>query len=102
VTQVLLFAQAREAAGARHVEVEGATVAEVLAAADEQLGKAFARMRLACMIVVDDEVVPREAFATRRPGAELAVLPPVSGGSGVTHAPACTPVDGGAVPDDLR
>lgn len=80
--EVLLFAQAREAAGgARRVEVEGTTVAEVLAAADALLGPAFAAVRQTCSIVVDDDVVPRSTWASAPAGAELAVLPPVSGGS---------------------
>jgi molybdopterin adenylyltransferase len=82
MTRVLLFAQAREAAGTREVELDGATIAEVLAAADERFGAEFARVRPACTIVVDDEIVQRPEYATRGPGAELAILPPVSGGDG--------------------
>ena len=81
-TTVLLFAQAREAAGARQVELEGATVAEVLTAADARFGSAFARLRTSCSVAVDGEVVAVEAWARTPAGAEVAVLPPVSGGAG--------------------
>jgi molybdopterin converting factor small subunit len=81
-TTVLLFAQAREAAGARQVELEGATVADVLTAADARFGSAFARLRTSCSVAVDGEVVAVEAWARTPAGAEVAVLPPVSGGAG--------------------
>lgn len=82
MTKVLLFAQAREAAGTRELELEGSTVAEVLAAADARFGAAFAGIRTSCTIVVDDEIVHRAAYPTHSSGTELAILPPVSGGSG--------------------
>lgn len=82
MTRVLLFAQAREAAGTRQVDLDGSTVAEVLAAADDRFGEAFAAIRPSCTIVVDDEIVHRGAFPTHPSGRELAILPPVSGGSG--------------------
>lgn len=80
---VLLFAQAREAAGTRQVELPGATVADVLAAADERFGVDFARVRGSCSVVVDDELVRPDALAglPAGDGVEVAVLPPVSGGA---------------------
>lgn len=80
---VLLFAQAREAAGTREVELPGTTVAEVLAAADERFGADFARVRRSCSIVVGDELVRSADLAGRPAGdaVEVAVLPPVSGGA---------------------
>ena len=81
MTRVLLFAQAREAAGTRQAELDGATVAEVLAAAAERFGAEFARIAQGCTIVVDDTIVPRSEHATHTAGDELAVLPPVSGGA---------------------
>jgi molybdopterin adenylyltransferase len=82
VTRVLLFAQAREAAGTREVELEGATIAEVLAAADARFGPSFATISSGCTVVVDDAIVQRSEYATRSPGTELAILPPVFGGAG--------------------
>jgi molybdenum cofactor synthesis domain-containing protein len=99
MTKVLLFAQAREAAGTREVELEGSTVAEVLAAADGRFGAVFAGIRTSCTIVVDDEIVHRGAYPTHPAGAELAILPPVSGGSGpVEH----THESGGEAAPPLR
>ncbi|CAN5668950.1 hypothetical protein BH10ACT3_BH10ACT3_02990 [soil metagenome] len=91
MTQVLLFVQAREAAGGtRTIELDGATVAQVLAAAEGRFGPEFARISAACTVVVDDEIVHRSEYDSRPAGAELAILPPVSGG------------DGGHVPDAGR
>jgi molybdopterin synthase sulfur carrier subunit len=86
VPTVLLFAQAREAAGTREVELEGTTVMEVLAAADERFGPEFARLRTSCSVAVDGEVVAAEAWDRTPAGAEVAVLPPVSGGAGAGAA----------------
>jgi len=82
MTVVLFFAQAREAAGTRRTEIGGDTVAQVLAAADATFGPEFAAIRAACTIVVDDEIVPRAEHDHHTAGAELAILPPVSGGAG--------------------
>jgi molybdopterin synthase sulfur carrier subunit len=82
MVSVLLFAQAREVAGTRQVQLEGGTVAEVLAEADERFGAEFARLRTSCSVAVDGEVVAAEAWAHTPAGSEVAVLPPVSGGSG--------------------
>jgi molybdopterin synthase sulfur carrier subunit len=81
-TTVLLFAQAREAAGTRRADLEGENVVEVLAAADARFGPEFARLRTSCSVAVDGEVVAPDAWSRTAPGAELAVLPPVSGGCG--------------------
>ena len=81
-TRMLLFAQACEVAGTREADLPGATVAEVLAAADERFGADFARLRGSCAVAVDGEVVPAEAWGRTSPGSEVAVLPPVSGGCG--------------------
>ncbi len=78
--EVMLFARARELAGAARVSLDvpdGATVArlrEALAAAYPRLGEILPR----CTVAVggefarEDEAIPA--------GAEVAVLPPVSGG----------------------
>jgi molybdopterin adenylyltransferase len=85
VTEVLLFARARELAGARRLELSGATVQEVLGAAAARFGAEFDAVCRTCTVVVDGETVPRSDFATTAPGDELAILPPVSGGA---HDPA--------------
>jgi molybdopterin adenylyltransferase len=81
VTQVLLFARARELAGTRTVELVGDTVEDVVAAASGRFGEEFAALCRTCTVVVDGETVPRAEYATTAPGDELAILPPVSGGS---------------------
>ena len=88
MTQVLLFAQARELAGTRSAEIPGATVAEVLARAEKLFGPEFAELCASCSVVVDDVLVHRFEYSTASAGAELAILPPVSGGSdhGTTQA----------------
>lgn len=80
MTEVLLFARARELAGTRRVELAGDTVAQVVDAASARFGEEFAALCRTCTVVVDGETVPRSEFATTPPGAELGILPPVSGG----------------------
>ena len=78
--RVLLFAAAREAAGADRTEIElpeGATVAGAfarLAAAPPRL----AGVLPSCRAAVDEEFAP--LGSALRDGSVLAVLPPVSGG----------------------
>ena len=72
------FAQAREAAGTSEEVVAGATVAEVLDAAVARHGERLAAVVAASAVWVDGE--PADRFESVADGAELAVLPPVSGG----------------------
>jgi molybdopterin synthase sulfur carrier subunit len=73
-----LFAAAREAAGTGRDEVDGETVAEVLALAETRYGPHFASVLRTCRIWVNgDSAVPDTAVS---PSDEVAVLPPVSGG----------------------
>ena len=81
MTEVLLFARARELAGTRRVDLPGASVTDVVAAAMERFGEEFAALCATCTVVVDGETVPRSLFDTTPPGDELAILPPVSGGA---------------------
>jgi len=73
-----LFAAAREAAGTGRDEVDGATVAEVLATARARYGEAFAAVLATAKVWVNGE--PAGDDAAVQPGDEVAVLPPVSGG----------------------
>ncbi len=75
-----LFAAAREAAGTTSAEVAGATVDEVLAAARARFGPAFAEVAAASRVWCNGE--PAAGSDPVGPGDEVAVLPPVSGGSG--------------------
>jgi sulfur-carrier protein len=73
------FAAAREAAGTGREDAEGATVADVLAAARSRHGDHFAEILAASRVWVNGEPVPLDASLDE--GDEVAVLPPVSGGA---------------------
>ena len=73
-----LFASARQAAGTGRDTFEADTVGEVLASAVERYGTSFAEVLDTCRIWLNgDEADPDSVV---RPGDEVAVLPPVSGG----------------------
>ena len=75
-----LFAAARESAGTSSVDLEAATVGEVLEIARQRFGAEFAAVLAASRVWIDGEE-PADGDATPvTAGAEVAVLPPVSGG----------------------
>jgi molybdopterin synthase sulfur carrier subunit len=74
-----LFAAARTAAGTARDEVPGSTVAEILDAAVTRYGAEFAAVLPTCAVWVDGEpAVPTQSVDD---AAEVAILPPVSGGA---------------------
>ena len=73
-----LFASAREAAGRGRDDLEGDTVADVLALAAARYGDDFVALLPSCKIWVNGE--PAEPATEVGPADEVAVLPPVSGG----------------------
>jgi len=73
------FAAAREAVGRSTDSVPGATVAEVLDVAVARYGDTFAAVLASSRIWVNGEEV--DASCVLLDTDELAVLPPVSGGS---------------------
>ncbi len=74
-----LFASAREAAGTGSDVIDGSTVAEVLAAAEARYGSAFGQVLATCKVWVNgDDAGPDTVVG---PHDEVAVLPPVSGGT---------------------
>ena len=77
--RVRYFAQARDAAGVAAEDVPGATVEEVLASAVERHGPRLAAVLRSSAVWLDGE--PCEQGDQVAPGGEVAVLPPVSGGS---------------------
>jgi MoaE-MoaD fusion protein len=76
---VRLFAALREQAGASHVEAEGRTVGEIVDALGERYGERFASIAAVGSYVVNGERATRESVIAD--GDEIALLPPVSGGS---------------------
>jgi MoaD family protein len=79
VIKVRLFAALREAAGASYVEAPGSTVGEVVDALSERYGARFARVADVASFVVNGERAARDTPIAA--GDEVALLPPVSGGS---------------------
>jgi sulfur-carrier protein len=79
LVRVRLFAAVREAAGVAEVEVPPGTLGSVLADLSERFGERFSAVLDYASVRVDGE--RRGDPATPVPdGAELAVLPPFSGG----------------------
>ena len=79
VAIVRLFASARQTAGTGRDELPGRTVAEVLDAARERYGVAFGDVLTTCRIWVNGESA--DDHTAIGPHDEVAILPPVSGGS---------------------
>ena len=77
--KLLMFASAREAAGAARAEYEADNLSALLAAAVEAYGPRFAEVLARSKVWVNGEEAAPDA--TLKPGDEVAVLPPVSGGS---------------------
>jgi len=76
-----LFAAAREAAGVTSVPFDAATLDELLDAARVRFGGDFAAVLDAARVWVDGEEAPAGGATALTDGAEVAVLPPVSGGA---------------------
>jgi molybdopterin converting factor small subunit len=79
VPTLRLFASAREAAGTGSDVVDGETVGDVLSAARVRYGTRFADVLGTCRVWVNGEELPIDTPIG--PHDEVAVLPPVSGGS---------------------
>ena len=74
-----LFAAAREAAGTGRTEIDAATVGDVLAGAEAVFGPGFRTVLQSSRVWLNGE--PAELHMTVTADDEVAVLPPVSGGS---------------------
>jgi molybdopterin synthase sulfur carrier subunit len=79
VATMRLFASAREAAGTGADVFDETTVAEVLVAAEKRYGPSFSNVLGSCRIWVNGDAAVAEMSVG--PQDEVAVLPPVSGGS---------------------
>lgn len=81
--RVRMFAILREAAGTGETTVDAATVPQILAELGARFGEPFATMLSACTVLVDGQPVRDKTEAAVRPGAEVVLLPPASGGGSV-------------------
>lgn len=79
VATIRLFASAREAAGTGTDVLDGDTVRDVLVAAEQRYGPRFSDVLPTCRIWVNGDDVDTDTPIG--PSDEVAILPPVSGGS---------------------
>lgn len=73
-----LFATIRVAAGVGKDQIDGATVGDVLAAAEAKFGPDFAALVPICRIWVNGQAADADTAVAATD--EIALLPPVSGG----------------------
>jgi sulfur-carrier protein len=78
---VRMFAALREAAGEGATTSDGATVPEVLADLRGRYGEPFRSRLQIATVLVDGDQVSRTGTRPLPEGAELVLLPPVSGGA---------------------
>ena len=79
MVRVRLFAALREAADSSEVEASGTTVGEVVDSLSARFGERFATVAAVSSFVVNGERAARSTPIAE--GDEVALLPPVSGGS---------------------
>lgn len=79
VATLRLFARAREVAGTSSDTVDGTTVGEVIRNATLRYGRDFGALLPTCRVWLNGESVPESTAVGDND--EVAVLPPVSGGS---------------------
>jgi len=85
MARLRLFANLREAAGTSEVEIPGSSVEEVLATATGRFGDPFAAGLVAAQVWVNGrQAGPGTAVAD---GDEVALIPPVSGGTSMVRSP---------------
>lgn len=85
MARIRLFASAREAAGTKDDTLPGDTVGEVLDAAVARFGAGFAGVLETATVWCNGEAVTRDHRVVETD--EVAVLPPVSGGSDASGPP---------------
>ena len=83
MARLRLFAGLRDAAGTGSVDLDGDTVGEVLDAAEERFGPGFAGGVERARVWVNGDEAERSSEVG--PGDEIALIPPVSGGSDRTR-----------------
>jgi MoaD family protein len=85
MVKVRLFAALRELAGASEVEAEGLSAGDVVDVLSERFGDRFAQIAAVGSVVVNGERASRSTPVAA--GDEVALLPPVSGGSCERNSP---------------
>lgn len=80
--RVRLFAALREAAGEAECRLASGPVVDLLAQLRARYGEPFTARLTAASVLLDGDAVTHDAARVAADGAELALLPPVSGGSG--------------------
>jgi molybdopterin synthase sulfur carrier subunit len=78
VVRVRLFAALREVAGAAELEVPAGRLGEILAGLEDRFGERFATVLGYASVLVDGG--RGDPASEVRDGAEIALLPPFSGG----------------------
>jgi sulfur-carrier protein len=78
--RLLLFARAREAAGRRDDQLDGATLGDVLALARDRYGREFAEVLAGSRVWVNGDEPSAGDATPLSDRDEVAILPPVSGG----------------------
>lgn len=81
MVRVRLFASAREAAGRRDDELDARTLREAIALMIERYGAAFGAVLETARVWVNGDEPAAGLDTSLDDGDEVAVLPPVSGGS---------------------
>lgn len=76
-----MFATAREAAGRAEAELDATTVGELLDSARNRFGPDFAAVLTTARVWVNGDEPAEGGAAVLADGDEVAVVPPVSGGS---------------------
>ena len=78
--RVRLFAAARAAAGEAEVTAEAGELDTLLTALEDRYGPEFAKVLGVATVLVDGSHAERGEGAVVEDGAEVAILPPFSGG----------------------
>jgi sulfur-carrier protein len=79
--RVRLFAAARDVAGRGEDTVSAGPLTDVLGTLEERYGERFAAVLSVATVLVDGSAVGRDAPVAVPDGAEVAILPPFSGGA---------------------
>lgn len=79
--RVRLFAALREAAGAAELELEPGSLADIVEALSDRYGEPFRSRVQRCSALVDGQPHDPRSTVAVPAGAELALLPPFSGGA---------------------